>query len=223
VARVLGALDFRFLIRQTSQPAGYLFLAEFLEGRISCFVAVSEEETMAVYEETLEANQQYARSFGLAHLEMPPARKLAVVACMDARLTVEQFLGLKTGEAHIIRNAGGLATDDALRSLIISTRLLGTRTIYVIEHTDCGMLTFQDEQLRQQLKAETGKDTSHLRFHTFTDLEANLRTQLRHIRENPFLPRDIELRGFIYDVRSGRLREVGEEGAETRAASMSSR
>jgi len=222
VAPVLDELDFGLLIRRASQPAGYLFLVEFLERRISCSGAIPKEATMAVYEETLEANQQYARSFSLAHLEMPPARKLAVVACMDARLTVEQFLGLKTGEAHIIRNAGGLATDDALRSLIISTRLLGTRTIYVIEHTDCGMLTFQDEQLRQQLKAETGKDTSHLRFHTFTDLEANLRTQLRHIRENPFLPPDIELRGFIYDVRSGRLREVGET-AEARSASLSSR
>jgi carbonic anhydrase len=178
---------------------------------------------MGVYEETLEANQQYARSFGLGSLPMPPARKLAVVACMDARLTVEQFLGLKTGEAHIIRNAGGLATEDALRSLIISTRLLGTRTIYVIEHTDCGMLTFQDEQLRQQLKKESGQETSHLHFLAFADLEENLRAQLRRIRENPFLPRDIDLHGFVYDVRSGRLREVRESGAEAQAASLSSR
>ncbi|HEX2714829.1 MAG TPA: carbonic anhydrase [Candidatus Acidoferrales bacterium] len=178
---------------------------------------------MGVYEETLEANQQYARSFGLGSLPMPPARKLAVVACMDARLTVEQFLGLKTGEAHIIRNAGGLATEDALRSLIISTRLLGTRTIYVIEHTDCGMLTFQDEQLRQQLKKESGQETSHLHFLAFADLEENLRAQLRRIRENPFLRRDIDLHGFVYDVRSGRLREVRESGAEAQAASLSSR
>lgn len=178
---------------------------------------------MGVYEETLEANQQYARSFGLGSLPMPPARKLAVVACMDARLTVEQFLGLKTGEAHIIRNAGGLATEDALRSLIISTRLLGTRTIYVIEHTDCGMLTFQDEQLRQQLKKESGQETSHLHFLAFADLEGNLRAQLRRIRESPFLPRDVDLHGFIYDVRSGRLREVRESGAEAHAASLSSR
>ena len=178
---------------------------------------------MGAYEETLEVNQQYARSFGLGHLPMPPSRKLAVLACMDARLTVEQFLGLKTGEAHIIRNAGGLATDDALRSLIISTRLLGTRTIYIIEHTDCGMLTFQDEQLRQQLKNETGQETSHLHFHAFVDLEENLRAQLRRIRENPFLPRDVELHGFIYDVRTGRLRAVRETGAEARSASLSSR
>jgi carbonic anhydrase len=178
---------------------------------------------MGAYEETLEANQQYGQSFGLGHLPMPPSRKLAVVACMDARLTVEQFLGLKTGEAHIIRNAGGLVTDDALRSLIISTRLLGTRTIFVIEHTDCGMLTFQDEQLRQQLKSETGQETSHLHFHAFADLEENLRAQLRRIRESPFLPRDIELHGFIYDVRTGRLREIRESAAEARSASLSSR
>lgn len=178
---------------------------------------------MGVYEETLKANQDYAAAFGLGRLPMPPARKLAVVACMDARLTVEQFLGLKTGEAHIIRNAGGLATDDALRSLIISSRLLGTRTIFVIEHTDCGMLTFQDEQLRQQLKSETGHDASHLQFHAFTDLEENLRAQLQRIRENPFLPREVELHGFIYDVRSGRLREVREGGAEARSATLSSR
>ncbi len=178
---------------------------------------------MGVYEETLAANQQYAAGFGLGQLPMPPARKLAVVACMDARLTVEQFLGLKTGEAHIIRNAGGLATDDALRSLIISTRLLGTRTIFVIEHIDCGMLTFRDEQLRQQLKSETGQETSHLDFHAFANLEENLRAQLRRIRENPFLPRDIELHGFIYEVRSGRLREVREADAGARSASLSSR
>jgi len=163
---------------------------------------------MGVYEESLENNRRYAESFALGHLAMPPARQLAVVACMDARLTVEQILGLKTGEAHIIRNAGGLVTDDALRSLIISSRLLGTRTFFVVEHTDCGMLTFQDEQLRQQLKQESGHDAGHLTFQAFSDLEENLRAQLRRIRENPFLPKEIEVRGFIYDVRTGRVREV---------------
>ena len=178
---------------------------------------------MGVHEETLEANQRHAESFSLGHLPMPPSRKLAVLACMDARLTVENLLGLKTGEAHIIRNAGGLATDDALRSLIISTRLLGTRTIFVIEHTDCGMLTFGDDQLRQQLRTETGQDAAHLHFHAFSDLRANLLAQLRGIRENAFLPRDIELHGFIYDVRSGRLQEVREGAAGARAASLGSR
>ena len=122
---------------------------------------------MGIYEENLAANQQYAEKFTLGHLPMPPARKLAIVACMDARLTVEQFLGLKTGDAHVIRNAGGLVTEDAIRSLIISSYLLGTRTYYVVQHTDCGMLTFTDEKLREQLKTETGHDASHLHFHSF--------------------------------------------------------
>ena len=176
---------------------------------------------MGLFEEVTDANQNYASSFELGHLPMPPARKLAVLACMDARLTVEQIFGLQTGDAHIFRNAGGLATDDALRSLIISTRLLGTRTIFVVEHTDCGMLTFHDEQLRQQLKNDTGLDASHLDFYAFTDLEENLRAQLRRIRENPMLPREIDLHGFIYDVRSGRLREIQESGAAARSAALS--
>jgi carbonic anhydrase len=163
---------------------------------------------MGVYEETLAANRQYAERFSLGHLAMPPVRKLAVVACMDARLTVEQFLGLKTGEAHVIRNAGGLVTDDALRSLIISSRLLGTRTFYVVQHTECGMLTFRDQQLREQLQKETGQDASHLHFHAFTDVEASVREQLQRIRENPFLPHDIDVHGFVYDVHTGRLREI---------------
>lgn len=165
---------------------------------------------MGVYEETLAANRKFAESFTLGELPIPPAGKLAVVACMDARLNVEQMLGLKPGDAHIIRNAGGLVTDDALRSLILSSRLLGTRVFYVIEHTGCGMLTFTDEDLRRKLQQETGRDTSQLHFHSFTDIEENLRTQLRRIRENPFLPADIEVHGFIYDVRTGKLGEVTE-------------
>ena len=177
---------------------------------------------MGIYEENLAANQQYAEKFALGHLPMPPARKLAVVACMDARLTVEQFLGLKTGDAHIIRNAGGLVTEDALRSLIISSHLLGTRTYYVIQHTDCGMLTFTDEKLREKLKTETGHDASHLHFHSFSDVEKSVKKQLQTIRSNPFLPRDIDVHGFIYDVRTGKLREVRETAEEARAASLSS-
>jgi carbonic anhydrase len=177
---------------------------------------------MGIYEENLAANQQYAEKFTLGHLPMPPARKLAVVACMDARLTVEQFLGLKTGDAHIIRNAGGLVTEDALRSLIISSHLLGTRTYYVIQHTDCGMLTFTDEKLREKLKTETGHDASHLHFHSFSDVEKSVKKQLQTIRSNPFLPRDIYIHGFIYDVRTGKLREIRETAEEARAASLSS-
>ncbi|HVS89510.1 MAG TPA: carbonic anhydrase [Candidatus Acidoferrum sp.] len=177
---------------------------------------------MGIYEENLAANQQYAEKFTLGHLPMPPARKLAIVACMDARLTVEQFLGLKTGDAHIIRNAGGLVTEDAIRSLIISTYLLGTRTYYVVQHTDCGMLTFTDEKLREQLKTETGHDASHLHFHSFSDVEKSVKKQLQAIRSNPFLPRDIDVHGFVYDVRSGKLHEISEAAEEARAASLSS-
>jgi carbonic anhydrase len=177
---------------------------------------------MGIYEENLAANQQYAEKFTLGHLPMPPARKLAIVACMDARLTVEQFLGLKTGDAHIIRNAGGLVTEDALRSLIISSHLLGTRTYYVIQHTDCGMLTFTDEKLREKLKAETGQDASRLHFHSFSDVEKSVKKQLQTIRNNPFLPSDIDVHGFVYDVRTGRLHEISEAAEEARTAALSS-
>jgi carbonic anhydrase len=177
---------------------------------------------MGIYEENLAANQQYAEKFTLGHLPMPPARKLAIVACMDARLTVEQFLGLKTGDAHIIRNAGGLVTEDAIRSLIISTYLLGTHTYYVIQHTDCGMLTFTDEKLREQLKTETGHDASHLHFHSFSDVEKSVKKQLQAIRSNPFLPLDIDVHGFVYDVHTGKLHEISEAAEEARAASLSS-
>lgn len=166
---------------------------------------------MGIYQETLQANENYTREFNLGHLPMPPGRKLAIVACMDARLTVEQVLGLSTGDAHIIRNAGGLVTEDAVRSLIISTQLLGTRTIYVIQHTDCGMLTFRDEELRERLAKETGKDTGHLHFHSFTDVEASVARQIQSIRKIAFLPKDVDIHGFVYDVRTGKLREIGRE------------
>ncbi len=172
---------------------------------------------MGIYQETLEANENYAKQFQLGHLPMPPGRKLAIVACMDARLTVEQVLGLSTGDAHIIRNAGGLVTEDAVRSLIISTQLLGTRTIYLIQHTDCGMLTFRDEELRERLARETGKDTTHLHFHAFTDVEASVGLQLQRIREIPFLPREIDVHGFVYDVRTGKLQEIGLEAGKAAA------
>jgi carbonic anhydrase len=175
---------------------------------------------MGIYEENLAANREYVERFKLGHLPMPPARKLAIVACMDARLTVEQVLGLNTGDAHIIRNAGGLVTEDALRSLVISSYLLGTRTYYVIQHTDCGMLTFSDEQLRDQLKSQTGHDASHLHFHAFSDVEKSVRRQLETIRNYPFLIPGIDIHGFIYDVRTGKLLEISEQGA--RAASLSS-
>jgi carbonic anhydrase len=164
---------------------------------------------VSVIEEVVRANERYAGSFTLGHLPMPPARKLAVVACMDARLTVEQVLGLGTGDAHVIRNAGGIVTDDAVRSLIISHHLLGTQEVVIINHTDCGMLTFKDDELRAKLRRATGTAiVAPYSFHAFSDLEENVREQIQRVRSHPWLPSHIPVRGFIYDVRTGRLSEV---------------
>ncbi len=164
---------------------------------------------MSVINEVLEANKAYAEGFKLGNLPMPPARKLAVLACMDARLTVSQLLGLKTGEAHIIRNAGGIATEDALRSLIISHHLLGTQEFMIINHTDCGMLTFRDEDLRKKLRQQTGKAVvAPVHFHAFSNLEDNVREQIQRVKSHPWIPSNIPVRGFIYDVKSGKLSEV---------------
>jgi carbonic anhydrase len=164
---------------------------------------------MSVIDETLKANRAYARNFTLGHLPMPPGRKLAVVACMDARLTVEQLLGLATGDAHIIRNAGGIVTEDVVRSLIISHHLLGTQEFIIINHTDCGMLTFKDEELRTKLKQTTGIATvAPVHFHAFTDVEQNVLEQMQRARSHPWIPQQIPVRGFIYDVKTGSLREI---------------
>lgn len=163
---------------------------------------------MSYYEQSLKENQRFAESFDRSKLAMPPSKKLAVVACMDARLMPDQVLGLRIGEAHIIRNAGGLVTDDALRSLIISYKLLGTREFFVINHSDCGMLTFTDGQLREQLAKDTGADAGALTFHAFDDLEENVRAQVARIKDSPFIPKDIPVRGFIYQVETGLLKEV---------------
>ena len=164
---------------------------------------------MSTTDELLQANQRYAQKFNLGDLPMPPARKVAVVACMDARLTVEQVLGLNTGDAHVIRNAGGIVTEDALRSLIISHYLLGTQEFLIINHTDCGMLTFHDEELRQRLEKETGTAVvAPVHFHAFGDLEDNVRRQIDRVRSHPWIPKQIPVRGFVYDVKTGKLREV---------------
>ncbi len=165
---------------------------------------------MSVTDEVLAANKDYAAKFDLGGLAMPPARKFAILACMDARLSVEQFLGLKTGDAHIIRNAGGIATEDALRSLIISHHLLGTQEFIVINHTDCGMLTFNDNQLLDKLEEQTGASAvTPAHFHSFQDLERNVRRQVARIKHHPFIPK-VSVRGFIYDVKTGKLAEVHE-------------
>jgi carbonic anhydrase len=164
---------------------------------------------MGIIDEVLTANQSYAQSFTLGHLTLPPARKLAVVACMDARLMVDQILGFKAGEAHVIRNAGGIVTEDALRSLILSHHLLGTQEFMVINHTDCGMLTFKDEEVREKLQQLTGTDVvAPVHFHAFSDLEANVCQQVQKVRSHPWVPTNIPVRGFIYDVTTGSLREV---------------
>jgi len=164
---------------------------------------------MSVIEETLKANENYAQSFKLGHLPMPPGRKLAVVACMDARLTVEEVLGLKTGDAHIIRNAGGIVTEDVVRSLIISHHLLGTEEFILIHHTDCGMLTFKDEELQTRLQQQTGTTSvAPARFHAFSDLAEDVQQQIQKIKSHPWLPKEVPVRGFIYDVKTGRLNEV---------------
>ena len=158
------------------------------------------------YARALAENERYAAQFDRSGLALPPSRKLAVLACMDARLTVEDVLGLRTGDAHIIRNAGGLATDDAIRSLVISQHLLGTEEVVVIEHTGCGMLTFRDDEVRRRLAAETGVD-SDLPFHAFPDLESNLRAQVERIQTHPWT-KEVPVHGVIYEVETGRLREV---------------
>ena len=161
---------------------------------------------MSIIEEVLKANESYAQNFTLGALPMPPGRKLAVVACMDARVTVEELLGLKTGDAHIIRNAGGIVTEDTLRSLIISHYLLGTQEFMLIHHTDCGMLTFQDEELRAKLQQQTRTATvAPVHFNAFSDLEEDVRQQVRKLKSHPWIPEHIPVRGFVFDVSTGRL------------------
>jgi carbonic anhydrase len=164
---------------------------------------------MSVVDEVLKASEDYAGNFTLGHLSLPPARKLAVVACMDARLMVGKILGLKIGDAHIIRNAGGIVTEDVLRSLILSHHLLGTQAFMIINHTDCGMLTFKDEEVRATLQRQTGAAAAvPAHFYAFTNLEENVRQQIQKVKSHPWIPKQIPVRGFIYDVKTGRLKEV---------------
>jgi carbonic anhydrase len=154
----------------------------------------------------LAENDRYASQFDRSALPVPPGRKLAIVACMDARLTIEDALGLRTGDAHVIRNAGGLATDDAIRSLVISQHLLGTEEVIVVEHTGCGMLTFDDGDVRDRIAAETG-ETVDLPLLPFSDLETNLKAQVDRIRAHPWV-KDVPVSGLVFEVETGRLRHV---------------
>ena len=162
---------------------------------------------MSVTDELLANNERYAEGFDKGNLPLPPAKRLAVLACMDARLHVSKLLGLEEGDAHIIRNAGGVVTDDEIRSLAISQRLLGTREIVLIHHTDCGMLTFNDQEFADRLEAETGR-RPEWEARSFRDLDRDVRDSIQRIKNSPFIPRTDSVRGFVYDVGSGKLREV---------------
>jgi carbonic anhydrase len=162
---------------------------------------------MTVTDELLRNNAEFAKSFSRGDLPMPPGKALAVVACMDARLNVYALLGLEEGEAHVIRNAGGVVSDDVLRSLVISQRLLGTREVILIHHTDCGMLTFTDDQVKADIEADVGL-RPHFALEAFPDLERDIRQSIARIKASPFVPNKDSIRGFIYDVHSGALQEV---------------
>ena len=162
---------------------------------------------MSVTDDVVRNNNAYAQSFKKGDLPLPPAKRLAVVACMDARIDVHKVLGLQEGDAHVIRNAGGAVTDDAIRSLAISQRLLGTKEIVLIHHTDCGMLTFQDDEVKKQIESEVGIRPAFA-LEAFSDPEDDVRQSIARIKASPFVPDKSNIRGFVYDVRTGKLNEV---------------
>jgi carbonic anhydrase len=162
---------------------------------------------MSVIDELLRNNEVYASTFDKGDLPMPPGKHIAVVTCMDARLSPYVMLGLHEGEAHVIRNAGGVITDDEIRSLVISQRLLGTQEIMLIQHTDCGMLTFSDDEVKQQIHDDVGIKP-HFSLEAFSDLDENVRQSIARIQSSPFIPNKESVRGFVYEVETGRLREV---------------
>jgi carbonic anhydrase len=170
---------------------------------------------MSVSDELLGANAEYTRTFDRGNLPMPPRRGLAVVTCMDARIVPSRAFGLEEGDAHVIRNAGGRARD-ALRSLVISERLLGTNEIAIIHHTDCGMLTFTNADLHAKVKQDLGADASSIDFMPFHDVEESVREDVAFLLSSPLIPGDVIIRGFVYDVRTGRLSEVGVEAPAER-------
>jgi carbonic anhydrase len=158
-------------------------------------------------DELLRNADAYRDHFDKGDLPLPPRRRVAVVACMDARLNPHALLGLEEGDAHVIRNAGGVVTDDAIRSLAISQRLLGTREIILIHHTDCGMLTFTDDEVKADIESKTGL-RPHFALEAFSDLENDIRQSIARIKASPFVASKDSIRGFVYDVRTGQLQEV---------------
>jgi carbonic anhydrase len=164
---------------------------------------------MSVTDQLVKNNHSYAEGFTKGDLPMPPGKKVAVLACMDARMDVHKILGLEEGDAHVIRNAGGVATDDAIRSLLISQRLLGTEEIILIHHTDCGMLTFTDDPFKRAIQDETGIKPPWP-AEAFPDVDEDVRQSIARIKASPFVPNKDSIRGFVYEVETGRLREVKE-------------
>jgi carbonic anhydrase len=162
---------------------------------------------MSATDELLANNAEYAENFDKGGLPLPPSKKVAVVACMDARVMPALLLGLEEGEAHVIRNAGGVVTDDEIRSLAISQRLLGTEEIILIHHTDCGMLTFTDDDFKQSIQEDVGIKP-HWSAEAFGDLEDDVRQSIARIKSSPFVPHKDSVRGFVYDVETGKLNEV---------------
>jgi carbonic anhydrase len=162
---------------------------------------------MSATDELLRNAEAHAENFDNGSLPLPPAKKVAVVACMDARVNPHSILGLQDGDAHVIRNAGGVVTDDEIRSLSISQRLLGTEEIILIHHTDCGMLTFTDDEYRRSLQDDVGIKPAWA-AETFPDLDEDVRQSIARIKASPFIPRKDSVRGFVYQVETGRLREV---------------
>jgi carbonic anhydrase len=168
---------------------------------------VKKEQRVSNTDELVANNVEYAKTFDKGDLPLPPGRKLAIVACMDARVSPYALLGLNEGDAHVIRNAGGVVTDDEIRSLAISQRLLGTEEIMVIHHTDCGMLTFNDDDFKAQIEQDTGIKPQWA-VESFNDLDQDVRQTIARIKASPFIPHKESVRGFVYEVETGRLREV---------------
>ena len=162
---------------------------------------------MSATDDLLQNTREYAASFDKGEVPLLPARKVAVLACMDSRMDLVGLLGLELGDAHMIRNAGGVVTDDAIRSLAISQRMLGTREIVLLHHTDCGMLTFSDDEFKRSLLDETGIKPAWA-VEAFDDLDEDVRQSLARIQASPFIPHKDSVRGFVYDVHTGAVREV---------------
>jgi carbonic anhydrase len=185
------------LALEGAQPVGDSCRGTYLE----------DGQAMSATEDVLRNNAEYASSFDRGDLPLPPGKGLVVLACMDARLDPARILGLEEGDAHVIRNAGGVVSEDAIRSLVISQRLLGTREVVLMHHTDCGMLTFRDDDVKDKILADTGLRPSFA-LEAFGDLEHDLRQSIRRIQASPFVPYKDAVRGFVYDVKTGKLHEV---------------